>query len=88
MAHHSRVAVFIGMAMAVTLLGPAQASERQADRPGSFTLGGIECGLIPTRAPAEAPPVGVLVPCPGVRPGAVVQSDFGQCTFNFLWVDT
>lgn len=29
--------------------------------------------------------MGVLEACPGVRPGAVVQSDSGQCTFNFVF---
>ena len=48
-----------------------------------FTLGGEPCRLIPV-APAQAPPVGTGE-CPGVRPGAVVLSDTGQCSFNFLF---
>jgi len=48
---------------------------------GSWTLGGVECDLI--AVPAAAP-IGVGT-CPGVRPGAIVQSDTGQCTFNFLF---
>lgn len=48
-----------------------------------FTLGGERCRLIPV-APAQAPPVGTGE-CPGVRPGAVVLSDLGQCSFNFLF---
>jgi hypothetical protein len=47
----------------------------------SWTLGGVPCELIEVPA---ATPVGVGS-CPGVRPGAVVQSDSGQCTFNFLF---
>ncbi|MGQ0803148.1 MAG: hypothetical protein ACT4PI_04725 [Actinomycetota bacterium] len=30
------------------------------------------------------PPIGTGT-CPGVRPGAIVRSDAGQCTFNFLF---
>ena len=48
---------------------------------GDWTLGGLECDLI--EVPAAAP-VGTGT-CPGVRPGAIVQSDTGQCTFNFLF---
>src|SRR6185295_8502592 len=31
-----------------------------------------------------AAPVGITA-CPGVRPGAIVESDVGQCTFNFVF---
>jgi hypothetical protein len=49
---------------------------------GNWTLGGQPCELIP---PANAAaPIGTGT-CPGVRPGAIVQSDAGQCTFNFLF---
>ena len=47
----------------------------------SWTLGGVPCDLI--EVPAAAP-VGTGT-CPGVRPGAIVNSDTGQCTFNFLF---
>ena len=47
----------------------------------NWTLGGEPCKLIPVPAAA---PVGTG-PCPGVRPGAIVRSDAGQCTFNFLF---
>lgn len=63
-----------------TLLSPP-AGAHTGDH--NWTLGGVPCQLIPT-ASAEAPPVGTGA-CPGVRPGAVVQSDAGQCTFNFLF---
>ena len=46
-----------------------------------WTLGGVPCNLIEVPA---ATPVGVGT-CPGVRPGAVVRSDVGGCTFNFLF---
>ena len=52
---------------------PAQAS--------NWTLGGVPCDLIPVPA---ASPVGTGS-CPGVRPGAIVNSDSGQCTFNYAF---
>ena len=59
------------------LAGAAPASAA----PGDWTLGGVPCELI--EVPAAAP-LGTGE-CPGVRPGAVVESDNGQCTFNFLF---
>ena len=50
----------------------------------SWTLGGVQCDLIPTRV-STAAPVGAAETCPGVRPGAVVNSFVGQCTLNFLF---
>lgn len=47
----------------------------------NWTLGGRATTLIEVPA---ATPVGTGS-CPGVRPGAVVRSDTGQCTFNFLF---
>jgi hypothetical protein len=49
----------------------------------NWTLGGNPVRLI--EVPAAAP-VGIGA-CPGVRPGAIVNSDVGQCTFNFLFED-
>jgi hypothetical protein len=49
---------------------------------GTWTLGGTRCSLIEVPA---ASPVGTSA-CPGVRPGAVVETDVGQCTFNFLFL--
>ena len=46
-----------------------------------WTLGGKKCKLIPVPAAA---PAGTGA-CPGVRPGAIVNSDTGQCSFNFLF---
>ncbi|MEX2459045.1 MAG: hypothetical protein WD770_08680 [Actinomycetota bacterium] len=48
----------------------------------SWTLGGQACDLIEVRTAA---PIGVALSCPGVRPGAIVESDAGQCTFNFVF---
>lgn len=64
--------------LSLALMAPAQA----LGDAGNWTLGGRDCKLI--EVPAEAPPVGVGF-CPGVRPGAIVESDAGQCTFNFLF---
>ena len=47
----------------------------------AFTIGGERCRLI--EVPAAAP-VGTTA-CPGVRPGASVQTDKGQCSLNFLF---
>ncbi|HYC54957.1 MAG TPA: hypothetical protein VEL28_08455 [Candidatus Binatia bacterium] len=47
----------------------------------NWTLGGRAVHLIDVPAAA---PIGTGS-CPGVRPGAIVQSDTGQCTFNFLF---
>jgi Trypsin-like peptidase domain len=47
----------------------------------NWTLGGVPCQLIPVPA---ANPIGTGA-CPGLRPGAIVESDAGQCTFNFLF---
>jgi len=47
----------------------------------NWTLGGVPTRLI--EVPAAAP-VGIG-PCDGVRPGAIVNSDTGQCSFNFVF---
>src|SRR6266480_3010604 len=49
--------------------------------PANWTLGGVPCTLIPVPAAA---PLGTGT-CPGVRPGAIVLTDVGQCTLNFLF---
>src|SRR5947208_16929392 len=54
-------------------LGPASSA--------NWTLGGVPCALIPVPAAA---PLGTGT-CPGVRPGAIVLTDVGQCTLNFLF---
>src|SRR5437016_4421292 len=48
----------------------------------NWTLSGTPCALIPIPAAA---PLGTGT-CPGVRPGAIVHSDAGQCTLNFLFL--
>src|SRR5437660_12313418 len=56
------------------LIGPSSST--------NWTLGGVPCTLIPVPAAA---PIGTGT-CPGVRPGAIVRSDVGQCTLNFLFL--
>ena len=74
----------VALVAAVAAVGAVSASPAHAGLLGSgskanSTLDGKPCKLIPVPAAA---PVGTG-PCPGVRPGAIVQSDVGQCTFNF-----
>jgi hypothetical protein len=66
-------------AMAATIAPSAPAGATTHD----WTLGGVPCDFVPFRT-ADAPPVGTGA-CPGVRPGAVVNSEVGQCTFNFMF---
>ena len=47
----------------------------------AFTIGGKRCTLI--EVPAAAP-VGTTA-CPGVRPGALVETEKGVCSLNFLF---
>jgi hypothetical protein len=73
-------------ALAVLLVAAAPASAgllsaSSKSTAGDWTLGGVPCELI--EVPAAAP-IGTGA-CPGVRPGAIVQSDNGQCTLNFLF---
>jgi hypothetical protein len=60
------------------LIGSSSATSSSAT---NWTLGGVPTKLIPVPVAA---PVGTGT-CPGVRPGAIVLSDVGQCTFNFLF---
>jgi hypothetical protein len=66
-------------AAALAAAAPAQAAEPA----GTLGLGGRDCELIevPTAAPFGTGS------CPGVRPGALVQSRVGFCTMNFLFRD-
>lgn len=65
----------------VGMLAPGAAAGT-APAPGTLVLGGRTCELV---AVPTANPVGVATPCPGVRPGAVVASPKGRCSFNFMW---
>jgi len=82
----STLVMGLSTVLALTLAGPVRADEAI----GSWTLGGVECDLIPTTqngSEVAAPPVGVGPFCSGVRPGATVLSSSGQCSFNFMWKD-
>ncbi len=62
--------------------GAARAPEAPSRAGGAnWTLGGTPCRLIDVPAAA---PVGTGT-CPGVRPGAILNTDIGQCTVNFLF---
>jgi hypothetical protein len=69
---------------AVAVLQLAAVAPAGAAGGSNWTLGGKKCKLIPVPAAA---PAGTGT-CPGVRPGAIVNSDTGQCSFNFLFNGT
>ena len=84
-----RLAVLVLLlGLAAFTLGPVPASGStlsgdllSPDDGGSLEVGGVECKLI--EVPVAAP-VGTG-PCPGVRPGALVETPVGFCSFNFLF---
>jgi hypothetical protein len=76
-----RPKALLTLALAVVALAVWAAPAGAASTEGEWTLGGLPCNLIPVPAAAPAG----TGSCPGVRPGAVVNSDKGQCTFNFLF---
>lgn len=91
------VPALLALALATALLAaPATATPlapSEAQGP-AWRLGGQPCRLIGLPA---ASPVGDLLPiggpaaaggCQGVRPGAVLQTDTGQCSFNFMFIGT
>jgi hypothetical protein len=71
-------------AAAMPLAASAGPGTAKVAGPTPFTLGGEKCSLIAVPASDAKLPVGVGT-CPGVRPGAVVQTDVGLCTLNFLF---
>lgn len=75
------VILVLAFVLSAAFVAPAGALISLDD--SDWTLGGQSCDLI--AVPAAAPPVGTG-PCEGVRPGAIVLSGGGQCSFNFLWV--
>jgi hypothetical protein len=83
-----RRAVMMGLAVLSAAVMPLAASagpgKAQVTRASSFTLDGAKCSLIAVPAADGTLPVGIGT-CPGVRPGAVVQTDVGLCTLNFLF---
>lgn len=70
----------IAALVALSLTGPTTAATTKT----TLTLGGVECDLIKVPAGGPLIPVG-NVACPGVRPGAIVQTPIGLCSFNFLF---
>jgi len=76
MARRLKLTILLALAVASVSATPSSAAQG-----ADFTLGGTPCKLIPVPA---ATPIGTGE-CPGVRPGATVESDAGLCTFNFLF---
>lgn len=83
---------------AALLAAPATATPAATTqvRGSEWTLGGQPCSLIGLPA-AASPAHGIGLPaatpiggggCQGVRPGAVLQTDTGQCSFNFMFIGT
>jgi hypothetical protein len=73
------------MPLAASAGSGAPSAPRRAAAASPFTLGGAKCSLIKVPAANEGNlPVGVGT-CPGVRPGAEVQTSIGLCTLNFLF---
>ena len=66
-----------------SLLGPVSPAGT-ATAGADWSLGGRPCSLIAVPA---AGPFGVSS-CPGVRPGAIIQTSTGSCSLNFLFTDT
>lgn len=65
-------------------VGAAESGGSSAEAP--LVLGGRPCSLVPVPQLEAAAPVGLGVGgCAGVRPGAIVFSEIGRCTFNFLF---
>lgn len=67
------------------LLGPLLGGSGSAEAASGpeWTLGGVPCRLIEVPA---AGPFGVSS-CPGVRPGAILQTEAGTCSLNFMFTD-
>lgn len=83
-----RATVLASLALAALLVGaaaPAAASEPKgaAADAASIEIDGRECRLIAVPAAAPAGTGG----CPGVRPGALLETPTGFCTMNFLFRD-
>lgn len=79
---HSGASAASGMTIASPQLLGSILRSPQPIQQWNWTLDGQPTMLIPVPA---ATPVGTGA-CPGVRPGATVRMDKGQCTFNFLFM--
>jgi len=77
----SRRAALGAMALLAMVLMTA---EGLASRPASTSLAAAENPSCNRTVSSLAQPVGTG-PCPGVRPGAMILSDEGSCTMNFLF---
>ncbi|MFA5891782.1 MAG: hypothetical protein WDA27_12655, partial [Actinomycetota bacterium] len=77
----SAARALLGAACVVLLVTPAQAA-----RAPSLRLGKADCPLIAVPTAGKLP-VGTGT-CPGVRPGALVETPIGYCTLNFVFRDS
>lgn len=73
---------FVLALLCVAALG-APGAHAASTGPGALTLGGVRCDLI--SVPTNEPIAGISS-CPGVRPGALVETPKGFCTLNFLFL--
>lgn len=88
---------FLTLAGLLTLASPARAglldsllgTGGQEASTSDWTLGGRPCRLIdvPDVTSIDAAAPFGLGSCPGVRPGAIVVTDTGVCSLNFLFTD-
>ncbi len=76
----NRPRLVVAISFLLLAVVPASAGLLARWRP-TWSLGGVPTRLI--QVPVAAP-IGVTA-CPGVRPGAIVESDVGQCTLNFVY---
>lgn len=75
--------IALGAAFALLAGGASANASLLSNQSSSNLTAGGKCQLIaPLRT---ASPIGVATPCEGVRPGALVESDVGLCTMNFLF---
>lgn len=82
-----RVPARIGLLSVVVVLLATLSPVSAAPAARTLTLDGVECDLIgvpKARAGGPLVPVGTGS-CPGVRPGALLETPTGFCTFNFLF---
>lgn len=69
--------------VAATVLGLATLTSSAAAAYPASLPPRLECQSLELDEPL---PVGVAVPCPGIRPGALIQvEDYGGCTANFVF---
>jgi hypothetical protein len=79
---HKPARGFVLALLCLATLG-APGARASAGAPATLLLGGKRCDLI--SVPTSEPLAGIST-CPGVRPGALVETPKGFCTLNFLFL--